>query len=155
MIYTDKNRGVIQNPDRVRQIIEFKNLKFGKMTPMDVDGLLEYHGIAYIFYEYKLDGALMPDGQRKALERLADDCQKAGKHSTVFLCEHQDENPANIVDAGSAIVKRIYYKNKWTDDFPRRTVREWTEKFIKFAEKEVANELVRKRNDCRQLGTNV
>lgn len=135
MKYTDDNRGVILKPNRCRQLIEFRHLKFGNITPMDMDGLLEYHDKAYIFFEYKLEGATMPKGQRQALERLADDCEKAGKDAVVFLCEHTETDPRRIVDAGSALVKRTYYKHQWAIENPVRTVRERAESFLDYVDR--------------------
>ena len=135
MIYTDENRGVILYPNRMGQLIEFRNLKIGNITPMDVDGMLEYHDKAYIFFEYKLEGAAMPDGQRIALERVADDCQKAGKESVVFLCEHDVHDAMAIVDAGSAIVKKIYYKHRWIADHQHSTVKDRMHNFIEYVDK--------------------
>lgn len=134
MKYTDENRGVILNADRCRQLIEFRGLKFGNITPMDMDGLMEYHDKAYIFFEYKLEGAFMPRGQKIALQRLADDCEKAGKEAVVFLCEHKEKDPHRIVDAGSAIVKCTYYRHKWAIEDSPRTVRERAEKFLKYVD---------------------
>lgn len=135
MIYTDENRGVILNADRMRQLIEFRSLKVGTITPMDVDGLLEYHDKAYIFFEYKLEGATMSAGQRVALERMADDCQKAGKEAVVFLCEHSVHDTRKIVDAGDAIVKRVYYKHRWIAENQRRTVKDRMMNFLEYVDK--------------------
>lgn len=104
---------LVQHRDRMRQIIAFEDLKFGSITPMDIDMCIEYHDKAVIFCEYKYRDAEMPYGQQLCLRRLADDIEKAGKESAVLLCEHDVENTTEDVKAGEAIVKAIYYKNKW------------------------------------------
>lgn len=131
-------RGVIKNPERCRQLIEFRHMLFGDIAPMDVDAMIEYKGMAYLFYEFKLDGATMPYGQRLALERLADDCTSAGKKAVVFLCEHHEEDARKIVDAGNAIVKSVYFGDiaRWRTDIPIKTVSEWTKSFMEYVTKQ-------------------
>ena len=50
MEYQNNNRGVIQNRDRKKQIIDFSGLKYGKITPTDIDGLIEYKDKAMMFF---------------------------------------------------------------------------------------------------------
>ena len=128
--------GAIKNPDRCRQLIEFQNMKFDAVSPTDIDALIEYHNEAYIFYEFKLMGATMSKGQSLALERLADDCSSAGKKAVVFLCEHNEQDVRNVVDAGNAFVKAVYFNHRWKNDIPRKTVKDWTTSFINYIEKE-------------------
>jgi hypothetical protein len=42
-------RGVIQNVGRKQQINDFSELRFGNITPTDMDGCIEYKDKAYIF----------------------------------------------------------------------------------------------------------
>jgi len=35
-------RGKIEHRDRARQIRDFSNLRYGNITPTDIDGLIEY-----------------------------------------------------------------------------------------------------------------
>lgn len=136
----DDERGVIQYPERMRQLIEFRNFRFGTITPMDIDVMIEYHDKAYIFYEFKLEGASMPRGQKIALERLATDCIKAGKKAVVFLCEHTVTDAKQIVDGGNAIVKSVFFFGKWNPQEEPKTVSEWTRNFIAYVEKEKKGE---------------
>lgn len=129
MIYSDENRGVILFKDRMKQLIQFRGLKMGNITPMDVDGMIEYHDKAYVFYEFKYNGAPFADGERIALERLANDAEKVGKEAVILLCEHYVEDTNEIVDASTAIVKKYYYKQKWDDGFGK-SAKAWTDRFI-------------------------
>lgn len=134
MEYNDSNRGKIQNKDRARQIIDFSGIRYGNITPTDVDGLIEYHDKAVVFLEYKFGDAEMPFGQKLALERVANNNQKAGKHATVMLCEHDVEDCMRDVDASSAIVRDFYYAGVWYHD-GKRDVKEVLDSFISFCDK--------------------
>lgn len=129
MLYDNNNRGKIQHRERARQIIDFSGLRFGNITPTDIDGLIEYKDIAYIFYGYKLVDIEMPKGQRLALERIADNLQKAGKQATIFVCVHNVTNPQNDIQASEAIVREFYYCGKWIRD-GRRTAKDITNSFL-------------------------
>lgn len=65
-------RGKIENRNRARQIIDFSGLQYGKITPTDIDGLIEYHDKAILLLEFKYADAEMPRGQKVALERMCD-----------------------------------------------------------------------------------
>jgi len=41
MLYTDDNRGTIQNRERARQIIDFHGLRIRNITPTDIDGFIK------------------------------------------------------------------------------------------------------------------
>lgn len=129
MLYDNNNRGKIQHRERARQIIDFSGLRFGNITPTDIDGLIEYKDTAYIFYEYKLVDIEMPKGQRLALERIADNLQKAGKQATILVCVHNVTNPQNDIQASEAIVREFYYCGRWIRD-GRRTSKDITNSFL-------------------------
>lgn len=113
MNYTDKNRGVIQYKDRARQLINFENLRIGKITPTDTDGEIEYHDKAWIFIEIKYKSANVPQGQKIAFERKVNDVTRGGKKAVLFVASHYVDNPMNDIDAGACIVREIYYNNRW------------------------------------------
>ena len=125
---------LVQHRKRMKQLITFDGLDFGSITPMDIDGVIEYHDKAVILLEYKLKGCNMPDGQRLCLERLSDDCAKAGKISCVLLAEHETYDADEDVRAGEAIVKRIYWKSIW-HKADGSTVGEYIERILEYVEK--------------------
>lgn len=129
MNYDDDNRGKIQNRERARQIIDFSGIKYKNITPTDIDGFIEFQNKAYIFYEFKLKGVEIPRGQRVALELAVDDLILAGKQAVCFLCEHEEINAINDINAAGAIVKRIYFNKKWING-KGRTAREATDAFL-------------------------
>lgn len=110
-------RGKITSPDRARQLRDFSGLRFGTITPTDIDGLgmvqlsvptiaglIEYHNKGYVIIELKLKGASVPGGQRLALERLHNDLSKAGKETLCIIAEHNAFDPEQPIDVARAIV---------------------------------------------------
>ncbi len=122
---------LVQHRDRMRQIICFDDLDFGNITPMDIDGVIEYHDKAVVFFEYKLKGCKMPTGQRLCLERLTDDVAQTGRIACALLAEHEVYDTDSDVVAGEAIVKSIYWKGHWHRS-DGSTVSEYLERFIDF-----------------------
>jgi len=102
-------RGQIRDRARSTQVIDYSGLRYGKITPTDIDGLIEYKDKAYIFIEYKSGKAEMPYGQRIALERLVDNLRKPA-----ILIHASHEHPeTEDIDGANAIAESIYYKGKW------------------------------------------
>ena len=67
----------INNPDRMKQLIDFKGLGVdGYIYPTDIDGLLEYKDSEYIIFEVKYGNAEVPFGQKLAIQRMVDDFTK-------------------------------------------------------------------------------
>ena len=64
-------RGVIRNVDEFRRILNFQGLRFGNITPTDIDIFLEFGNTTFVIVEVKWIGAEIPFGQKLALERLA------------------------------------------------------------------------------------
>ena len=113
MTYDDENRGKIQNRLRSQQIIDFSGIRYKNITPTDIDGFFEKAGKAFVFYEYKLQGAEIPKGQELALTRIIDGLSTAGKTAVLFICRHNEINPVNDIKAANAIVEKIYWQGKW------------------------------------------
>ena len=113
----------------MRQLISFDGLRYDNGTPTDVDGLFEWRNRAFIFYEFNMRGVEMPEGQRKALERVVDALSAANKSAVLFLCLHDVENPNDDVVAADSVVDKVYYKGKWRDGhlWP---VKYWTNSFM-------------------------
>lgn len=133
MIYSNENRGIIQNRERARQIIDFSGIRYGNITPTDIDGFFEKANKAFVFYEYKLAGNDMPGGQRIALERLVNAIKDANHEAALFLCVHNHQNPQEDVNAAQATVERIFWNGKWWKGHGL-TVKEQTDKFMSFVE---------------------
>ncbi|MBQ9596496.1 MAG: hypothetical protein IJR35_11640 [Synergistaceae bacterium] len=131
MEYNDNNRGKIQYPARSKQIIDYYKIRYGNITPTDMDGFFEVKDKAYVFYEFKLEGASVPRGQELALTRLVDDLSKAGKSAVLFICRHNIKDPEQDINAASSIVEKIYWDKHWHQG-KGKTVKEHTDKFMEW-----------------------
>lgn len=106
----DENRGVIQFRNRAKQIINFSKLRYGNITPTDIDGSMDWaRKNVVVQYEFKLKGAEMADGQRSHYRFIVDGLRRGGVKAFALLCEHDVENWQEDIDASSALV-REYYK---------------------------------------------
>lgn len=126
----DMERGKIRNRDAGKQIIDYSGLRFNRITPTDIDGLIEFQGKAFIFYEFKYGDAPMPLGQKIALTRMVDAIQSGGTPAMLILGSHN--NPAHEdIDAANAVVRAIYWNGSWGNGCGR-TVRDVTDGFLKY-----------------------
>ena len=118
MKYEDGNRGVIQFRSRAKQIIDFSGLSFDyHITPTDIDGVIEYHALnCWAFMEFKCGNAPVPYGQKKAFERLVDNCVYAGQDAILLICRHDTKNTNNDINAADAIVSDLYWRGKWQEN---------------------------------------
>lgn len=64
-------RGKIKYPLSAGQLRDFSGLQYGRITPTDVDALIEYQDKAYILIELKTSGVKLEYGQRLRLKECA------------------------------------------------------------------------------------
>lgn len=64
-------RGVIRNRERASQINDFSGLRWGNITPTDVDAMVEFGGRLFVLMECKTGNVEISTGQRLALMRVA------------------------------------------------------------------------------------
>ncbi len=133
MKYSDDNRGKIQNRERAKQLIDYSEMRQGNITPSDVDGFIEKGDKIFVFYEYKLPEAEMPEGQKLGLMRIVNGLTTAGKSAVLFLCRHEQYDPNKDIAGDRAIVERIYMNNRWYKG-NGCTAKELTDRYIKWAE---------------------
>ena len=127
-------RGQIVSPDRARQIRDFSGLLFGNITPTDIDGLIEYRNKGYVIIEVKLSGVQVPDGQRKALQRLVDVLWRARRLAVCIIATHNTTNVEEPIDVANAVVLEYRYQGKWRHPKDIHTTRELTEWFMQKVE---------------------
>jgi hypothetical protein len=101
---------MIRNREHMRSIVNFDNMTFGKISPMDLDAFMEFNNKLYIFIETKYLDAKMPFGQELALERLCDMCYDSGKQSFVFVTSHNDNDE---IDLGNSTVTKYRWEKQW------------------------------------------
>lgn len=104
------NRGTFRNREYAQQLKIFEGLRFGKITPTDIDAFLDFNDKVFIWIEVKHGVSSLPFGQRLALERLCNACTFAGKRSFVLVAHHQSNDD---IDVASLPVTSYYYRGKW------------------------------------------
>jgi len=95
--------GALHTPARRMQICDYSGLRFGTITPTDIDGFIDLHGKAFIIFELKHRGAELPRGQRIALESLV-----KGRPGIVFVAEHSVDDVKQSVNAADCLVRELY-----------------------------------------------
>lgn len=81
--------GTLIYKHRAKQLLLYDGMRYGSITPTDIDGLIDYHNRITVFFEVKTKGVPMPYGQRVALSRMLEDARKAGKHGIAIVAEHE------------------------------------------------------------------
>jgi len=105
----DTLRGIIRNRQYGTQVQDFSGLRFGNITPTDLDGLIEYKNRGYVLIETKYRDSKLPDGQRLALERLCDDLQRI-KPTLLIIAWHETDGD---IDVAETSVAEYRFKRKW------------------------------------------
>lgn len=116
-------RGVINHVNRAQQINDFSGIRFGNITPTDIDGLIEYHNKAWIIFEIKYKDAQLPYGQRLALERMVKDFTDAGKKAMAIVAEHYVDDTSKQVNAAECCVREVYHSGELSWKPPKRDIK--------------------------------
>lgn len=122
---------IVKYPDRKNQIVDYSGLKWGKIRPSDIDGIIEFGGKKLILLEFKTALKPMDLGQKILLEHLIQNWDaKSGNESIAIIADHYTES-SEVIDGGSCIVREAYYKGKWYSyQGLNRTVKSVVERFI-------------------------
>ena len=121
--------GIFRNREYAKQLKSFSGLRFGKITPTDIDGFLDFGNNVYVFIETKHGDAPLPYGQKLALERLCDTCTNAGKASVVLVGHHETDGD---IDVATLPVSLLRMKGKWRKPNKNMTIREAIESFLQW-----------------------
>jgi hypothetical protein len=104
-------RGVIRNREAKQQIADFSGLRYGKITPTDLDAFLDFGNRLFVFVECKYMNAPLSYGQRLALERLVDACHKPPERYAVgFVVAHSG---GGDIDFAGTTVRQFRWDGKW------------------------------------------
>ncbi len=105
-------RGKIRNREQSGQVRDFSKLRFGNVTPTDIDGYLEFLNRVFIYLELKYRGYPMPMGQRVALERGCKRIQDGGGDAYVLVAKHFSP-PDEDIDASELPLTHLFHKGRW------------------------------------------
>lgn len=121
MEYTKQARGVIQNREAASRINDFSGLRWGKITPTDIDLFLDFQNRIFIVGEGKTEGLELKYGQKLALTRLTDACEKVG--ASLLLVWDIPRDLEGDIPTHSMIVRTSYKDSRWNDEYAGVTVK--------------------------------
>lgn len=111
-------RGAIRNRQLAMQIRDFTGLRFGKITPTDIDAFLEFGDRLFVLIEGKRDGAPVAYGQMLALARLADACHcPPRRYATAIVVDHTTSS--EDIDYATATVRTWRWGGEWRQPLQR------------------------------------
>ena len=103
-------RGEVRHTNSFKQSVLFTGLVYGKITPTDIDGFIDFGNRLFIFIELKYGSAELPRGQRVALERLCDASESNDRFSVVIVASHNSDG--DIIAADATVVE-YRWRKKW------------------------------------------
>lgn len=128
----DKVRGVIRNREYATQVRDFSGLRYGNITPTDIDGFIEYKNKGFIVIESKFGNSRLTGGQRLAFERLVDALAKV-KPSILIVGNHS-EGSSNDIAIHASKVNEYRFKEVWKIPNEEITIRTMVDKFLAWLE---------------------
>ena len=127
-------RGKIRNRDFASTLRDFSGLKWGRITPTDIDAFLDFKNKAFVFIESKHKNGIPAffneekrNGQKLALERLVD---SVSVPAILIVAEHSGEFGSDI-ELGSNSVIKYRSKKLWLTPKKAISVRALIEAFLK------------------------
>lgn len=106
-------RGAIRNREAATQIRDFSNLRWGKITPTDIDGFVDFGDRLFVIVECKFAGMDVPHGQMLALTRLTDACHCPPRRICVAIIVEHDVRLGADVDYAQTKVRTYRLDGQW------------------------------------------
>jgi hypothetical protein len=111
-----------RNRDYGSQLKDFSNLRWGAISPTDVDGLLEFSNRLFIIIETKYKNAPIPRGQLLALERVCDAINHPPeRHCLILVTSHESDGD---IDMGLTTVRKVRENGLWLETIPEMCLRD-------------------------------
>lgn len=127
-------RGEIRNEQYAGIINNFSGLqRHRKITPTDIDGIIDYNGNALIILEGKFKGTEMPHGQKFALQHLCDAIKAGGRYVICLVFTHTC-TPGEQVQVSECVVTKVYYNGNWTSPKEAQTVIQFIERIENYCQ---------------------
>ena len=93
----------------MKQVVNFTGLRFpNNISPTDIDGGFEINDKIFVFFEFKLQGVGLPNGQRLFLRRVVDCILETGRNAILFVCEHTVSDKKQQIMAKDTRVTEVY-----------------------------------------------
>lgn len=122
------SNGEILHLNRFKQVLSFIGIQYGTITLTDVDAIMEYHDVAWFYFEVKKKGKTVDTGQRLTMDRFTKDMFSIGKFAIAIVAEHDVDNPNEIVYLKDCVVRELKIdNNSWRKPDRPITVKEMTD----------------------------
>ena len=127
-----EKRGSYNHSNMARQLLRFDGLGWGNVTPMDVDGLIEWKDKKRVLIEIKMKGVKVLNGERLALERMVNDFSRVGKESVAIIADHMVFDAREDVQVRDCLVREIYHSKEkiWRPTKRMMTVQTLLDSFL-------------------------
>lgn len=113
------DRGHFKNRENARQLVTFQNMRFGNITPTDIDVFMDFGDKLFVIGEAKYGDAQLPFGQRLAIERLCDAAHNPPhRYATAFILRHEETGD---VDVAATRVTKYRWNNEWRSPIDSHT----------------------------------
>jgi len=112
-------RGAIRERKYANQVKDFTKLRWGNITPTDLDGFIDFSDRLFVIIELKYTKADIPYGQRLALERMIDRWEAGGISAVALIATH-NASPKEDIKVHAATVNEYRWKGRWIR--PSRTI---------------------------------
>lgn len=125
-------RGKIRNKGHSDIIVDYSGVRYDKVTPMDIDGFMEFADKQFVFLELKYKDDTMKRGQELALTRLVDAIAESGREAMLIIAVHDVCAADNKeIDAANCKVTRVRVGGKgWRTLSSTYTVKQAIDKFL-------------------------
>lgn len=126
---------LILYPNRMKQLIDFVGIQNKKITPTDIDAVIEIDNKYLLLFEVKKKGVDFNVGQGLLLKRVIDSWQKNNKKGFVIFCTHNTPYQEKI-KLKDCTIEGIYINGKMYDTkkdkyrYLRTTVSEYLFEYI-------------------------
>jgi hypothetical protein len=129
---------LIKDRTQIQQIRSYDGMRWGRISPTDIDGFVEFDDKIFIFFEVKYSDARMPRGQELAFERLVDAIAPPRK-AILIIGKHETEL-GNDVEFHKCKVTKFRTNGTWFKVQNERLLREVADSFIEYARAKLAEE---------------
>lgn len=102
---------LFRNREHAQQLKIFDGLQWGKLSPTDLDGIIEFGNRLWVIIEVKYNNAPLPRGQALLLERLTDALQSPERVAACLVGTHHAYH-ADIYIA-ECVVSKYRYQGAW------------------------------------------
>ena len=111
-----------RNREYGSQLKDFSGLRWGAISPTDIDAILEFSNRLFIIVEAKYKNAQVPFGQKLCLERLCDAINDPpNKHCLILLTSHESDGD---IDMGLTVVTQVRENGVWAKEIPEISLRD-------------------------------